>query len=368
MTIDSRTLNQNTGKENTKACNNFILGGGEPINWAYITKSGQSQAPANPLFTGTFSNPNFAAVNPNNDKDLFMNPGDRVRIHMHDTSAGLRIDLNDLTSGQNGSMTASIANGFAHILYAPHSRTCQAAPFAFHPEYSTANPRGNTWSAHTYNVAMSDEIGHFENCLQIDAAFNCVVPGAQDAGGLDPDDDNNFCVPGTDSTLVKIDGCFSGDADWDAQSYRAGLARHRPQPGPRPGTASHTGHVHQPAGEREHELLDRRVRNRPTTHRGEGLAGQPAVLQPGHGRKLREPAQRGRVLPTLHHRQRQRHVRVAARRPVHPRHDKHLRGEPHHRVRPAARHRLPDQALQGGHPVQQLQQREHRKPVPAMTT
>src|SRR5437870_2969967 len=38
MTIDSRTQNQNTGVENTSACNNFILGGFEPINWAYVTK------------------------------------------------------------------------------------------------------------------------------------------------------------------------------------------------------------------------------------------------------------------------------------------------------------------------------------------
>ena len=45
------------------------------------------------------------------------------------------------------------------------------------PRYSTANPRGNTWSAHTYNVAMSDEIGHFENCLAIDANGNCTSPG-----------------------------------------------------------------------------------------------------------------------------------------------------------------------------------------------
>jgi hypothetical protein len=117
-------------------------------------------------------------------------------------------------------MTASEANGFGHILYTPGSSTCTAAPYAFHPEYSTANPRGNTWSAHTYNVAMSDEIGHFENCLQIDANFNCTIPGSQDAGGLDEDDANSFCVPGTDSTLVHIDGCFSSDADWDAQSYR----------------------------------------------------------------------------------------------------------------------------------------------------
>ena len=87
-------------------------------------------------------------MDPNLSKDLLMNPGDRIRIHMHDTSAGLRIDLSDLTTGRRGSMTASKANGFGHILYTPNSKTCHEAPYAFHPEYSTANPRGNTWSAH----------------------------------------------------------------------------------------------------------------------------------------------------------------------------------------------------------------------------
>ena len=232
MTIDSRTLDQNNGVENNAACNNYILGGPEPINWAYITKSGVSQAPANPLATGTFSAPNFSAVNPDYTKDLLMNPGDRVRIYMHDTPAGFRVDLSDLTTGQNGSMTASVANGFGHILYQPNSTTCNMAPYAFHPEYSTANPRGNTWSAHTYNVAFSDEIGHFENCLQIDANFNCAMPGAQDAAsGLDPDDGNSFCVPGTDSSLVKIDGCFSADGDWDGQSYQKDWPGTNPSPG-----------------------------------------------------------------------------------------------------------------------------------------
>jgi hypothetical protein len=224
MTIDSLTLDQNhgtgSGTPNNGDCNNYILGGVEPINWAYITKDGASQAPANPLFTGTFDAPNFSAVNPNLQKDLLMSPGDRIRIHMHDTDAGFRIDLFDLTTGQNGSMTASLANGFGHILYEPTSDTCHMAPYAFHPEYSTANPRGNTWSAHTYNVAMSDEIGHFENCLKLDANFNCVKPGAQDKGGLDEDDGNNFCVPGSDSTLIHINGCFSADEDFDAQSYQ----------------------------------------------------------------------------------------------------------------------------------------------------
>ena len=85
MTIDSFVQNQNTGVANTTACNNYILGGPEPINWAYITKSGKSQAPANPLFTGTFTNPNLAAVNPDLHKDLLMSPGDVVRFRIHDT-------------------------------------------------------------------------------------------------------------------------------------------------------------------------------------------------------------------------------------------------------------------------------------------
>jgi hypothetical protein len=226
LTIDSRTLDQNTGAagtsgtENNADCNNYVLGGPEPINWAWVTKSGRSQAPANPLFTGTLSSPNLSAVNPDLTQDLLMNPGDTIVIHMHDTPAGFQVNLFDLTTHQNGSMTASIANGFGHILYEPTSSRCHEAPYAFHPEYSTANPRGNTWSAHTYNIAMSDEIGHFENCLALDPSFNCATPGSQDQGGLDEDDAQNFCVPGTDSTVVPIDGCFAPDEDWDGQSYR----------------------------------------------------------------------------------------------------------------------------------------------------
>ena len=85
MTIDSVTENQNNGVFNTNACDNYILGGQEPVNWAYVTKSGVSQAPADPLFTGTFDNPNFSAVNPDYNRDLLMSPGDRIRVHMHDT-------------------------------------------------------------------------------------------------------------------------------------------------------------------------------------------------------------------------------------------------------------------------------------------
>ncbi len=87
MTIDSLSTNTFTGEGNNEDCDNYILGGIEPVNWAYITKSGKSQAPANPLFTGTFDAPDLSAVNPDYAKDLMMNPGDRIQIHMHDTHA-----------------------------------------------------------------------------------------------------------------------------------------------------------------------------------------------------------------------------------------------------------------------------------------
>jgi hypothetical protein len=224
MTIDSLTEDQNAGtgagRPNTPACDDYVLGGIEPINWAYVTRSGVSQAPADPLFTGTFDDPNFAAVNPDFDRDLMMSPGDRITIHMHDTPAGFRVDLTDNTTHQTGSMTASVANGFAHILYTPDAKTCTSAPYAFHPEYSTANPRGNTWSLHTYNVAFSDEIGHFEHCVALDDQFNCAVAGADDSGGLDEDDGNNFCLPGKDAWTVHINGCLSSDVDFDGPSYQ----------------------------------------------------------------------------------------------------------------------------------------------------
>jgi hypothetical protein len=217
MTIDSLSLNQNTGAVTAPDCNNYLLGGIEPINWAYITKSGHSQAPADPLFTGTFSNPNFAAVNPDVTKDLMMNPGDWITIHMHDTAAGFRIDMTDETTHESGSMTASVDNGFAHILFRPDAEKCTSAPYAFHPEYSTASPRGNTWSAHTYNAAFSDEIGHFEHCNKLDENFNCAVAGSDDET---LDDDDVFCVPADDSTLVHINGCFASDDDFDGPSYQ----------------------------------------------------------------------------------------------------------------------------------------------------
>ena len=94
-----------------------------------------------------------------------MSSGDNLRVSIHDTADGVQAQIDDLTSGQSGSMTASPANGFAQFQYAPTGTSCNTIPYAFHPMYSTSSEQTRViWAAHSYNVAFSDEIGHFENC------------------------------------------------------------------------------------------------------------------------------------------------------------------------------------------------------------
>jgi hypothetical protein len=217
MTIDSLSDQDNTGVQQNASCLNLApIGGEEPINWAYITKSGKSQAPANPLAVS--KDPNLTALFPDYKKDLLMHPGDWLVIHMHDTPAGFRVDIFDKTTHQHGSMTASVANGFGHLLFQPKATTCHERPYAFHPEFSSAVKRGSTWGAHTYNVAFSDEIGHFEFCNAIDPnTAACTQPGDGD-NSLDEDDQG--CLPASLSSLFPISGCTLDDGDFDSPSYR----------------------------------------------------------------------------------------------------------------------------------------------------
>jgi hypothetical protein len=116
-------------------------------------------------------------------------------------------------------MTASVANGFGQILYEPNATTCHERPFAFHPMYSSAVDRGTTWSAHTSNVAFSDEIGHFELCNAADpATLACTSPGA---GDKRLDDDDQLCLSGADfGALVPLTACVLDDGDFDGPSYQ----------------------------------------------------------------------------------------------------------------------------------------------------
>ena len=173
LTIDSLTRNNNCS---------------EPINFAFIQKNGVPTGPPGP------GNANSNTRTPN-AQTLLMNQGDRVRITIKDTSAGLLTMIQDLTTGQTGFMVASAANGFQNT----DPTSCATASFDFHPEYDTAK-FGNfvRWAALQANVNFAMEIGHF-------------TPGAN--GDNDADDAPCFAGP-------TVAGCYGRDNDFDGTSYR----------------------------------------------------------------------------------------------------------------------------------------------------
>ncbi len=209
LNIDSYSSNP-AGLNNNSSCLNTV--GVEPVNFAFITKNGVAQAPANPV------DATAATYTPDAAKDLFMSSGDTLGVSLHDTGAGFQVNINDLTRHSSGSMTASPGNGFGQVLYQPSASTCSVAPYAFHPMYSTSSPNTRVpWAAHSYNIAYSDEIGHFEYCNAVDASGSCTSPGAQDAA-LDADDVG--CFPASQSLLVPVTGCISSETDFDGSSYQ----------------------------------------------------------------------------------------------------------------------------------------------------
>jgi hypothetical protein len=157
-----------------------------------------------------------------------MNSGDRLALTMHDTAHGLQVVVNDLTTHQSGGMTASAANGFGQVQFAPDpSTTCNNIPYDFHPMYSTSSENTRvTWAAHSYNIAFSDEIGHFDYCN----GSNAITPGAScpagdtegSAADTEPTDgDDNACFPASSSSLVNVSGCLGTNTGFDGVPYQS---------------------------------------------------------------------------------------------------------------------------------------------------
>jgi hypothetical protein len=152
-----------------------------------------------------------------------MNQGDTVTLTLHDTAHGLFAGLRDRNTGQTGSMTASAANGFGQIKFAPRGTSCEMIPYDFHPMYSTSSPRTrSTWTAHSYNVAFDDEIGHFDFCTNVDANNFACAKGASEGpvGDREPTDGDDLgCFPAYASTLVQVNGCEFTNVGFDGTSY-----------------------------------------------------------------------------------------------------------------------------------------------------
>lgn len=221
MVIFSLNVQDLTGAVNNLNCQTKV--GLEPSNFAFVTTSGVAQTAADPL-NGDINNK--FGIFPGTT--FQMDSGDNVAIDLHDTPEGLQVIIQDQTAGTTGSMTASIANGFAQVNFDPdtdpaHPKTCSSTPYAFHPMYSTSSEHTRaSWTSHTYNITFSDEIGHFELCNAVDQeGGNCIQAGADDPGGLD--DDDSECFTGDFVALFglqPIGSCIGGDFDFDGASYQ----------------------------------------------------------------------------------------------------------------------------------------------------
>lgn len=219
LNIDSLSENQNTGEFNNPACEAAV--GDEYVNFAFITKNGVAHAPASPLLA------TIATFTPNPATDLFMNPGDTLVVTLQDTSNGLQVVIDDVTTGQTGLMTASAANGFGEVLFDPKGNNCKPKthniPTNFHPAYATSSEHTRVpWTAHGYNIAFSDEIGHFEYCNAVASeGGSCIQDGVHDLDTtLDGAEDDNFCFDAAASSNIQIGGCTDSDSDFDGVPYQ----------------------------------------------------------------------------------------------------------------------------------------------------
>lgn len=219
LNIDSFSVNQNTGQANNRACQAAV--GVEYVNFAFITKNGVAHAPASPLLA------TLSTFTPNPQTDLFMNSGDRLVVSLQDTSNGFQVVIIDLTTGEIGFMTASAANGFGEVLFDPNGTDCDPGthnlPTNFHPMYATSSEHTRVpWAAHSYNVAFSDEIGHFEYCNAVSSeGGSCIENGVHDLDTtLSGAEDDNFCLDAAVSLSVQIGGCADADSDFDGVPYQ----------------------------------------------------------------------------------------------------------------------------------------------------
>lgn len=202
----------------------------ETVNFAFLTKSGKSQAPPSPLQS------TVATFTPSAEPDLFMSSGDNLAVTMHDTEHGLQAVIDDKTTHQTGSITASAANGFAQVNYAPPPSTaCTQTPYDFHPMYSTSSEQTRTiWAAHTTNIGFTSEIGHFQFCNGAPippTAFgaSCPAGNTEETGAsAEPTDgDENAasptgpaCFPPSRSGRVEIAGCTDQNDGFDGVDYQ----------------------------------------------------------------------------------------------------------------------------------------------------
>ena len=233
--------------------------------------------------------------------------------------------------------------------------------------YSTSSEHTRVpWAAHSYNVAFSDEIGHFEYCNAITGEGGDCTANSEARSTAT----TRAASARRSRLLVPIGGCIATDSDFDGVAVPAGLARNRSEPRSGHEVPPEPGHVHEPALQRHAELQSSRLRGRPAADRGARLRRH---LRPVHGRELREPAAGLELLPDLHDRDVDRqnpsangHCVWQLGGAVPQGHDEHVRRKLGGRVRPAAVQLLPESEPCDPAADEQLPQRPRQQSLPGL--
>jgi hypothetical protein len=108
------------------------------------------------------------------------------------------------------------------VKFDPNGNGCTNIPYDFHPMYSTSSPLTRvTWAAHTYNISFSDEIGHFDYCTKVPTPTGSCAGLEGRPGDREPTDfDDNYCLPGSLSSLIRVSGCLDSNLGFDGMSYQ----------------------------------------------------------------------------------------------------------------------------------------------------
>jgi len=220
----------------------------EPTNFAFIQRDGIPTGPPSPQES------NLATSTPNSET-LLMNPGDKLKVSIHDAAVpgggghALVVSIDDLTTKQSGFMQASAANGYA----ATSIVDCSGTPFNYEPEYNTANKANIVpWAALQTDISTQFEIGHFTPCtslsnLSTDFGLDFLTDGdpfyltchgpyeEQNDGAANnpegfggdafcwPKGDTHTAIGGSDPNTMTgcLDFLSGGDLDFDGTPYYA---------------------------------------------------------------------------------------------------------------------------------------------------
>ena len=198
-----------------------------------------------------------------------MNPGDRVRIHMHDTPDGLpdrpdrpddrRERLDDRLGRQRlrpHPLPAGLGDLPDGAVRLPPGVLDRATRAATRGRRTPTTSRCPTRSGTSRTAASSTP------------NFNCAKPGDQDKGAPRRGRRQQLLRPGRRLDAREDQRVLQRRRGLRRAVVPARLAGHDPRPAQGREAAPVAGPVHEPAGERDDEVLDHRVRGRPAADRG----------------------------------------------------------------------------------------------------